>query len=138
MINIKFSSDDYGVLIEVDGHAGYSVIGKDVVCAAVSGIINYLYILSITIKRRTKILKSRKRSSLKPGKAIIYFDRPVLKKDDDYLLRNYKLGGISTINFAIMSAIETFDTLKEQYPGYITVEHPSLYELINWNTIVKL
>ena len=94
MIKIKFTEDK----ISINGHSGYDVIGKDIVCASVSSII----ITSIN--------------------AIIRIDDEAIsyKQDEGFIEINI-LKHSEIVDLLIYNMTELLKELKTQYTKYIEI-----------------
>ena len=95
MIKIKFDKDK----ISIKGHSGYSVIGKDIVCASVSSIV----ITSIN--------------------AIIRIDEKAIsyKQDEGFIEINI-LKHSEIVDLLILNMKELLKELQIQYDKYIKIQ----------------
>lgn len=98
MIKVNFRKDKYINKITVEGHAGYDVSGKDIVCSSVSSII------ITTINAIIRI----------DEKAIDY-------KCNDGFVEIIVLKNTSVINHLIENMIDLLIQLEKDYKQYIKI-----------------
>ena len=98
MIKVNFRKDKYINKITVEGHAGYDVSGKDIVCSSVSSII------ITTINAIIRI----------DEKAIDY-------KFNDGFVEIIVLKNTSVINHLIENMIDLLIQLEKDYKQYIKI-----------------
>lgn len=98
MIKVNFKKEEYINKVTVEGHAGYDVSGKDIVCSSVSSII------ITTINAIIRI----------DDKAIEY-------KQDEGFVEIIVLKHTSVINHLIENMIDLLIQLEKDYKQYIKI-----------------
>ncbi len=99
MIKIKIKKSENIDSIVINGHAGYSESGKDIVCSSVSSI------------------------AITTVNAIVRLDKDAIIFDEKDGFLNIEIKKHSSmIDTLIENMIELFDELEEQYPKYIKLE----------------
>lgn len=104
MINIKFFEKQHRFAIATTGHANYAPYGQDIVCAAVSSLVQTYgnFIVDHEKFRTWKVLEVK----LNEGDTNVEVVDP---KDS-----------IKDLYYMIMEGLED---IKRAYPGYITIEY---------------
>ena len=98
MIKVNFKKEKYINKVTVEGHAGYDVSGKDIVCSSVSSII----ITTIN--------------------AIIRIDENAIEyKQDEGFVEIMILKHTSVINHLIENMIDLLFQLEKDYKQYIKI-----------------
>lgn len=98
MIKVNFKKEKYINKVTVEGHAGYDVSGKDIVCSSVSSII----ITTIN--------------------AIIRIDENAIEyKQDEGFVEIIILKHTSVINHLIENMIDLLIQLEKDYKQYIKI-----------------
>ncbi|MFN4245006.1 MAG: ribosomal-processing cysteine protease Prp [Brevinematia bacterium] len=97
MIEVKIKSTKEKITIILKGHSNYSKKGEDIVCAGVSGVLQFLIIhLFNNLKRKGKF-------SLSHGKGFI----EIMKEENDTKI--------------IDSFVEYLEITSKSYPGTISI-----------------
>ena len=104
-INIKRNKKNEIVSFSLNGHAGYDVNGKDIVCAAVSAVTNMVLIgLNENLSIKLKFEKS---------------DGGFLKIE---IPEDIELGKMMSAQVLLESMVTEFLDIESNYKGYILVK----------------
>lgn len=97
MIEVTISEDDQKVIIKISGHSGQGKKGEDLVCAGISGVVQFLIIHFFNNSKRNG------KFNLSAGEGFIEFT----KKDGDSEI--------------ISSFIEYLKIVEKSYPNTLTL-----------------
>ena len=91
--------------MEVEGHAGFEEIGKDIICAGASILTDTL---AETIDEAEARGRCECKAKMEDGKALIW--------------ANPTMGSIVEIKSYFKMAVKGFRLLQEAYPGFVTIK----------------
>lgn len=121
MIEITIDHNKTQCSIEIKGHANYAEKGKDIVCASVSSIIEYIIRFADLIN---ELREGTASYICMPGEAKIKFslfkEYSLKKKIDNQPIDESKEIYDITIYTTIMALNRFFEDLSNQYIGYIS------------------
>jgi len=126
MITIKVSENLKETKIEITGHAEYDVEGKDIVCAAVSTVANFVNMQMAGLIEEYGFFSNH--NKLVKGDTILFIPRmkiyspkaPVEKEKQIRMLESGMV--IAALNNIRRTTLEFLNQLAEQYPNYVKVE----------------
>lgn len=104
MVSVKAKVRGSRVWIEAAGHADYAEHGRDIVCAGVSVLTNYVANLAGRLAA--------------DGLIANYYCYPWEAPQSVYV----DTGGNAAVMTAFQTAIESYEQMAEQYPEYISIQ----------------
>lgn len=103
MTNITVEKNGDRHILHIEGHAGYSTHGNDIVCAAVS-ILGYTWINELLVLEERKQVKN-----------VVY------EEDNGKLFVEFS-GGDNAVNTAYETILTGFEALQQNYPENISLK----------------
>lgn len=104
MVNITFYKKKHIYGFEADGHANFDIEGKDIVCAAVSILLQSCFL------GLTKILYIKNKHKIKKGRMSFFLNEGLNPQD------------IEKSQIILKTLFESLKQIKSQYPKHIKID----------------